>query len=271
MENKSSAGSNPTTPLVDSTRRRDEGLEGRGSGPRRLAATCAGLGLLFGCLAPLQAEPPRVSCDELRRLQLNRERLVLIDVRPAADYLSSHIQGARNVPARAVTGAELNRETPIVVYCSEHPCALSQNAAETLIKAGHPSVSVLDGGLGEWVKRGYPVAKGGEPAAGKAAADRITVAEARERLAKGGLAALDARPRREFAAGHVPGARNIPLEELSSSLGGLSKDAELVVYDRVPERSRKAAEVLLGAGFKVSELSGGLAGWAARGYALEVK
>mgnify|MGYP001618129764 CR=1 FL=1 len=45
----------------------------------------------------------------------------------------------------------------------------------------------------------------------------------------------------------------------------------LTEYDRLPKRGRDASLILQEAGYPVSELKGGLAGWAARKYPLEVK
>jgi rhodanese-related sulfurtransferase len=51
----------------------------------------------------------------------------------------------------------------------------------------------------------------------------------------------------------------------------MPKDKEILIYDRQGARSRQAFEKLKAAGFTVSELSGGLAGWVKRKLPLEVK
>jgi rhodanese-related sulfurtransferase len=62
----------------------------------------------------------------------------------------------------------------------------------------------------------------------------------------------------------------MPLEELDSALPDISKDKDIIVYDRQATRSIQAAQKLLSNGYKVSELAGGLAGWLHRKYPLEI-
>jgi rhodanese-related sulfurtransferase/predicted transcriptional regulator len=56
----------------------------------------------------------------------------------------------------------------------------------------------------------------------------------RERLAKGEVVLVDVRPQEEFAAGHIEGARSIPLPELERRLAELPPDQEVVAYCRGP-------------------------------------
>ncbi len=59
-------------------------------------------------------------------------------------------------------------------------------------------------------------------------------AELLERAKKGLVTVLDVRPSEEFAAGHVPGAVNIPIHELEKRLAELPKRKEVVAYCRGP-------------------------------------
>jgi rhodanese-related sulfurtransferase/predicted transcriptional regulator len=56
----------------------------------------------------------------------------------------------------------------------------------------------------------------------------------RERLARGDVVLVDVRPEEEFAAGHIEGARSIPLAELERRLEELPADQEIVAYCRGP-------------------------------------
>jgi rhodanese-related sulfurtransferase len=58
--------------------------------------------------------------------------------------------------------------------------------------------------------------------------------ELRARLAKGDVVLVDVRPAEEYAAGHIEGARSIPLAELERRLAELPDDAEIVAYCRGP-------------------------------------
>jgi len=58
---------------------------------------------------------------------------------------------------------------------------------------------------------------------------------------------LDVRQPAEYAAGHLPGAKLIPLGELRSRIGEMNPEKPTVVYCRTASRSRSAAGLLTGA------------------------
>lgn len=122
---------------------------------------------------------------------------------------------------------------------------------------------------------------------------RITPDEAKQLLeAKSGYVYLDVRTVPEFDAGHVPGAKNVPVTEpdawgrmqLNSRFveiieANFAKDARIITGCQVGGRSLRAAALLLEAGFtNVVDMRGGFGGekdemgrlsfpgWAPRGY-----
>ena len=75
---------------------------------------------------------------------------------------------------------------------------------------------------------------------------------------------LDVRTPREYQQGHVPGAVNLPYQQIGRRLAELQefKDREVVVYCEVGPRSRVAQSTLQQAGFTdVRHLAGDMAGW----------
>lgn len=75
---------------------------------------------------------------------------------------------------------------------------------------------------------------------------------------------LDVRTPEEFAGGHVPGAVNIPHDQLAARVGELTaqREAELVVYCERGGRAERATEALAAAGFTgVRHLKGDMSGW----------
>lgn len=68
---------------------------------------------------------------------------------------------------------------------------------------------------------------------------------------------LDVRTREEFLAGHIPGAVNIPVDELRSRLGELPRDREITAYCQVGQRGYLATRILLQHGFSARNLGGG--------------
>jgi rhodanese-related sulfurtransferase len=68
---------------------------------------------------------------------------------------------------------------------------------------------------------------------------------------------LDVRTATEFAAGHVPGAVNIPVEELRSRLSELPRDREIAAYCEVGQRGYLGTRILLQVGLPAVNVSGG--------------
>jgi rhodanese-related sulfurtransferase len=68
---------------------------------------------------------------------------------------------------------------------------------------------------------------------------------------------LDVRTPREFTSGYIPGAVNVPVDELRSRMGELPTDRQLVVYCQVGQRGYVATRILRQAGFDAVNLSGG--------------
>jgi rhodanese-related sulfurtransferase len=84
------------------------------------------------------------------------------------------------------------------------------------------------------------------------------------------LFVLDVRSPEEFAAGHVPGAVNIPHDQVASRLAEIPKDKEVVLYCRSGRRAGLAAETLEANGYKDLRLmQGDMAGWEKAGLPVE--
>ena len=91
----------------------------------------------------------------------------------------------------------------------------------------------------------------------------VPAADLLERARKGLVTVLDVRPPEEFAAGHVPGAVNIPIHELERRLAELPKRKEVVAYCRGPYclMSYDAVFLLRKKGLRARRLEDGLPEW----------
>lgn len=86
------------------------------------------------------------------------------------------------------------------------------------------------------------------------------VQERSKSLKKGHL--VDVREPHEFSSGHIRGAKNIPLGQMSTRLDELDKDAEVILVCRSGNRSGQAARILKRSGFqKVAHLQRGMMSW----------
>lgn len=80
-------------------------------------------------------------------------------------------------------------------------------------------------------------------------------------LVRNGALLLDVRTAEEFAEAHVPGARNIPVQELPARIAEVGeKNRPVVVYCRSGARSARAASMLKAAGYEVHDF-GGIHNW----------
>lgn len=95
----------------------------------------------------------------------------------------------------------------------------------------------------------------------------VAPAELLERAKKGLVTVLDVRPAEEYAAGHIPGAINVPVGKLESFLSRLPKRKEVVAYCRGPYclMSFEAVEKLRKRGLRARRLENGLPEWRAAG------
>lgn len=101
--------------------------------------------------------------------------------------------------------------------------------------------------------------------------DPVPAREVLARLKSGLITVLDVRPAEEFAAGHLPGAINVPVDRLESYLSKLPRRKEVVAYCRGPYclMSFEAIEKLRKRGFKAKRLENGYPEWRAAGLPVE--
>jgi rhodanese-related sulfurtransferase/DNA-binding transcriptional ArsR family regulator len=95
------------------------------------------------------------------------------------------------------------------------------------------------------------------------ALEPVPATEVLERARKGLVTILDVRPPEEFAAGHLPGAVNIPIHELEKRLKQLPRGKEVIAYCRGPYclMSFDAVELLRKKGLRARRLEAGLPEW----------
>ncbi|MEE9303562.1 MAG: metalloregulator ArsR/SmtB family transcription factor [Thiotrichaceae bacterium] len=105
----------------------------------------------------------------------------------------------------------------------------------------------------------------------KDALEAISAAELLERTQQGEVTVLDIRPEKEFAAGHLPHAINIPPEKIAQRISALDNTQTIVAYCRGPYclYSYDAVKLLLEKGFTAQRLEEGFPEWRAAGYPVQ--
>jgi rhodanese-related sulfurtransferase/predicted transcriptional regulator len=101
--------------------------------------------------------------------------------------------------------------------------------------------------------------------------ERISGEELVQRVRKGEVTILDVRPELEYRAGHIPGARSVPVSELKRYMAELPKNREIVAYCRGPQcvMAIEAVELLRKRGFRAHRMEKGVMDWRARGWRID--
>jgi rhodanese-related sulfurtransferase len=150
-------------------------------------------------------------------------------------------------------------ESVIVLVADE---SAAGEAMMRLARVGLDNVAgFLEGGPEAWARGGVALET----------LPQIGVAELRELRAAGQApAVLDVRRQAEYAAGHVPGATHLPLDQLESRVSELDATQPLAVICAGGYRSSAAASLLQKRGFRqVQNVVGGTSAWLAAGYERE--
>jgi rhodanese-related sulfurtransferase/DNA-binding HxlR family transcriptional regulator len=97
----------------------------------------------------------------------------------------------------------------------------------------------------------------------RAEIEHVSAAELERRLARGDVVVLDVRPEREYAAGHISGARSAPLDELDLLAEKLPRRREIVAYCRGPYcvYADDAVRLLRARGLRARRLDVGYPEW----------
>jgi rhodanese-related sulfurtransferase len=216
----------------------------------------------------------RLDVDALRHLQATVECVYQVDVRTEAEYVAGHIPGFSWFPG----GQAVQRADDLVAVRSAHIVFCCDGVVRAAVtgswfrQMGYRHVSIVDRGVSAWRERGLEVATGADtvvPFDVDRAQARTSSVSAQE------LAASQPTPTvlfvdtsRQFAQGHVPGARWISRSWLELQIGEV--ESPIVVTDVDGRGAALAASTLIGLGYRdVAYLEGGMRAWNAAGLPLE--
>jgi rhodanese-related sulfurtransferase len=92
--------------------------------------------------------------------------------------------------------------------------------------------------------------------------ESISVEEAQEMMKNTELEILDVRTPDEYAAGHIPGSKLVPLQVLEGMSEELNKNSTYLIVCRSGNRSQQASDLLIQKGFKqIYNMTGGMNEW----------
>ena len=183
------------------------------------------------------------------------EDLLVFDARNPEEYQEVHIPRALNLPEKEFTQyrhllpADPKRQ--LVFYCNGLKCGKSKKAAIKAAALGYQNILVYAEGMPVWEEMNYPIYAGPDYEK-KVETTKLTPPELKKMLATaaGDYVIIDVRDEAEFAAGHIPGALNIPVSRLAAASGQLDKDQKIVVYCNSGGRSYLAYRKLMKLAYK---------------------
>jgi rhodanese-related sulfurtransferase len=189
---------------------------------------------------------------------LNRNT-VLIDLRPASRDTVERIPGSVSIPFDTLGRRlrDIPRKAPVIVYSDN--IQQSRAALTSLHKAGLRRVSMVNGNIQGWKQRNGKVTSGAVvtdinwkkiPARNEISAETFS----RALGGSGGVSILDVRTAAETAAGTLPGAKNIPLNDLFKRIVEIPRSTAVYVYSSSGARAEMAARLLRGKGYRASFL-----------------
>lgn len=98
-----------------------------------------------------------VGVDQVARALQEHRRLVIIDARPESEWMKAHIVGAVSIPHYQLRRLdEIPEDAWAIAYCA-CPHHLSGEVVDALRRRGRMHSFVLDEGILEWERRGYPI------------------------------------------------------------------------------------------------------------------
>ncbi|GAA2901634.1 metalloregulator ArsR/SmtB family transcription factor [Streptosporangium fragile] len=102
--------------------------------------------------------------------------------------------------------------------------------------------------------------------------EEVTREQLLARVAAGDVTVIDVRPAEEYAAGHIPGAISVPLDELAARLAELPADGTVVAYCRGAYcvLSHEAVRRLTAGGLRAARLADGMLEWRLAGLPVAV-
>jgi mono/diheme cytochrome c family protein/rhodanese-related sulfurtransferase len=98
-----------------------------------------------------------VAVDDAVKAYKAGQKMIIIDARPPSEWMRAHIKGAVSIPYHDVARlAEIPKDTWVLAYCA-CPHHLSGIVVDELRKRGHLKSAVLDEGINDWHRKGYPM------------------------------------------------------------------------------------------------------------------
>jgi len=216
-----------------------------------------------------------ISAAELSKRILNREKLEIIDLRSNESFTQKHLANSINTSLENLINNldKLDKNASYVLIDDPGSLEIMNLVGSEMRKKEIVNAYYLEGGFQGWVNNYYPTISDGDPnsAADQTKMKYVTSDQLNDILKKEkSLFIIDIRDRVSYDAGRIPGAKNIPLEELEKNIQQIPYVRRIIVYDNGTVSAFKAAVRLFDLGkFNVFTLSDGFPKWKEKNYPIE--
>lgn len=202
--------------------------------------------------------PVYLNAESLQKQLLKKDSVIILDVRDRSEVERYRIPSAVSMPGASMP-QQLNllppeKNAPIVLYDAEDGKAV--RAFQVLRKAGYINITVLDGGIAQWRKKGFSLESGSisskinyvlTPREGVVSKDSFLRAAQSNNT---NILILDVRSDEEAAEGIIKGAVHIPADEVVSRIQEIPKGKKILIYCKSGVRAEMIHTILKQEGFQ---------------------
>jgi rhodanese-related sulfurtransferase len=221
---------------------------------------------LAACAKTQEAPTPwkTIDAQTLRAMMAPGNEITVVDTMSELECLDHRIPDTKCISCEEIENSAsalpADKERALVFYCESEGCYRSCRAADAATRYGYRQVYLLAGGIPAWKQAGLPMES----------VDRIPrmpvlsmkAPELAGMLAeRKDLLLVDIRSEKSFQEGHIDGAVNIPLYQLSRRYDEIPLDRTVVLIDDRGFRTFLAGSYLEQKGLKVMRLFAGMRGW----------
>jgi hydroxyacylglutathione hydrolase len=193
---------------------------------------------------------------------LDRGALV-VDIRAAPAFAAGHVPGTINIP---LNGSFTNWAGWLIPYDADFYLIIDERDGRRTLDSAVRDLALIGfdriGGyfdasaIDAWSGAGRPLGM----------IPQLDATSLADSLAHGGVTLIDVRTANEWDAGHIAGARHIPLGHLTDEIRNIPRDKPIVLQCQSGGRSSIAASLLRARGIdRTINLSGGMSDWIKRG------
>jgi rhodanese-related sulfurtransferase len=218
---------------------------------------------------------PTLPADALRLKMSKGDPIDIIDIRPQAFYAEEHIPFSHRMDMTDLSGYAPSKADTTIILIALADDMVSMEQANAILKNASVPYAFLEDGIASWKAINGNLVSVGDP---NSAIDRSKVsfktAEETKAVLDGGsknfFAILDTRSASAYRSGHIPGAINIPLDELEGRMNDLPAGRQVITYGANDVDSFRSAVRLYDLNiFSPYAIENGFAAWTEKKYGVE--